>query len=151
MSDNSLFSNTLCALAVCDFLLLCLWVIMCTFLHSFHTFTPKCFSFTLFWIDIDVLCFCEGRGIFVYLQVCVLELYEYIALHESKQQVALTFSKEHACSYFDIDSCHTFTVKFVCLHSGRACWIRSIPPPEKKKISLRTLGLLLVLWTDTEP
>lgn len=57
----------------------------------------------------------------MYLQVCVLELYEYIALHESKQQVALTFSKEHACSYFDIDSCHTFTVKFVCLHSGRAC------------------------------
>lgn len=56
----------------------------------------------------------------MYLQVCVLELYEYIALHESKQQVALTFSKQQACSYFDIDSCHTFTVKFGCIQGEHA-------------------------------
>lgn len=56
----------------------------------------------------------------MYLQVCVLEMYEYIALHESKQEVALTFSKQQACSYFDIDCCHTFTVKFGCIQGEHA-------------------------------
>ncbi len=39
---------------------------------------------------------------------------ELIVLHESKQQVALTFSKQQACSYFDIDSHCAFTVKCGC-------------------------------------
>lgn len=103
--------------------------VACACLSIYWYFAFKTLFCTFFWADIDVLCLCGSHCIFAYVQVvhvfeCVYEA-ELIFLHESKQQGALTFSKQQACSYFDIDNHCAFTVKCGWIGVG-ACWIRSI-------------------------
>lgn len=150
----SVFVYCMCVSVKCDCQPLCFWVCVkicarvacaCLSIYWYFAFQTSFFYFIVsrYWSLVPVwkpvhICVCASLRAFE----CVYEA-ELIFLHESKQQVALTFSKQQACSYFDIDSRCTFTVKCGWIGVG-ACWIRSIHWTSRGHDSL-----LLVLWRNT--
>lgn len=123
-----------CIQQVCDCQPLCLWVCvkMCVcvmvacackylliFLLSKLYFLLILSRYWCFVSEEASVYFCTCKFACIWVCVCVCEA-ELIVLHESKQQVALTLSKQQACSYFDIDSHCAFTVKCGCIGGKQA-------------------------------